>query len=387
MKNYFKNLEMLPSDPIFGVVKSFIEDPRENKIDAIAGTYRGEDLKPVIFPTVKEAERFLIETECSKEYLPIDGDVEYLSLTKKLIFGEGGHLYGAQTIGGTGALRICANFLVQNGFSKIYISNPTWANHQKIFSHAGLKISSFPYYNKGKRGVDFEDLTVQFEQMENGSVVLMQACCHNPSGCDLSLDQWKVLFQLIKKRSLFLMFDLAYQGFGRGIEEDVEAVRYFLQEGVEFAVCASHSKNFGLYAERTGALFISCLTEDESEIVGSHIRPIIRGLYSNPPCHGARIVTHILKNPPLRCLWEKELEAVRQRISEMRILLSSKLSLDFLQKQLGMFAYAGFEKGVVQKLRDDYGVYLPGDGRINVAGLNPKTIESITSAINEAKEL
>jgi len=390
MRNFFEDVTQLPPDPIFGVVKSFLEDKREGKIDAIAGTYRGEDLQPYLFPSVKKAEEALLARESSKEYLPIDGDQEYIEATKELLFGTAKQLpplYGAQTVGGTGALHIAGRFLKETlGFKKLYLGLPTWANHRRIFENAHLQVESFPYYSKELRGVDFAALCQNIEKMEKRSVLLMQPCCHNPTGCDLTQQQWRELFAIGKKRELFFLLDLAYQGFGEGLQKDVEPLSLFLESGMQGAIAVSHSKTFGLYAERVGALFLVCHTEEQKKAIGSQICALIRGIYSNPPCHGARVICHLLKNSALKKQWEEELSEARGRIATIRNYLATELQMDFLRKQKGMFAFMGLESALVQKLKERFALYLPGDGRINAAGINLDVAKAIVRAIHHAEK-
>ncbi len=379
--DFFNHLPLLPPDSIFGIVKSFLDDPRDNKINAVVGAYKSEDLKSYVFTSVRKAEALILAQKKNKDYLPIDGDRDYILETQKLVFGKvSQNIYGAQSLGGTGALRTCADFLRLAGCTKAYISDPTWANHRRIFANPGFQVETYPYYDNG---IDFEAMVTAFERMDEKSVVVMQAACHNPTGSDLTLEQWKKVCKIAQKKRLFIVFDLAYQGFGKGLDEDVAAIAYFLSQEIEFAVAVSHSKAFGLYAERVGALYI---VSQRPEIVASHVKEIIRGIYSNPPCHGAWIVSRILKDRDLRKEWEEELVMIRRRIFQMRTLLADELSLDFLNQQQGMFSFIGLQKEVVQKLRDHYGIYLPGDGRINVAGLNAQTIRQIAKAIVDCEK-
>ncbi len=381
---YFKNLEQEPRDAILGLNQSFAADLRSVKVNLGAGVYKTEDLKPYILKTVKKAEARLIENENSKDYLPIDGSPEFVRLTKGLVFGVDApldHIYGAQATGGTGALRIGGAFLKQAGLETIYISEPTWDNHQRIFNHAGLTVRTYPYYNSQTNGFDCAQMVDAIDKMDKGSVLLLQACCHNPSGCDPTLPEWGLLFKKMQEREIFPFFDFAYQGFGEGLDRDAQALRAFMKLGMECLVAASYAKNFGLYAERCGVLFAACQDPEEVERVGSKIRVIIRGLYSNPPCHGARIVAEILGDQKLREEWEAELAGMRGRISEMRSALARGLKKDFLSKQKGMFSYTGLSAVEVEQLIASYGIYMPRDGRINVAGLNADNLSYVIDAI------
>ncbi len=380
--DFFEEISLAPRDPILGLNIAFKEETRPEKINAGVGTYKTDELKPHLFASVKKAEEALLRDEKSKDYLPIDGDPDYVRETNKLVFGTEAAVYGTQTVGGTGALRICAEFLRKSGFTKLYVSNPTWDNHERIFTHAGFTTETFPYYNAETRSFDLEKTIQAINTMERGSVLLLQPACHNPTGCDPSVAEWEKICQKVKEKELFILFDFAYQGFGHGVTEDAFAIRLFLQEGMQFAVCVSHSKSFGLYAERTGALFVACglhLAE-----VGSQIKVIIRGIYSNPPCHGARVVKLILMNPQLKEQWLAELTSMRERISQMRMLLMEQLGATFLEKQCGMFSYIGLSAKQVDRLREEYAIYLPQDGRINVAGVNAKAVESLVTAIKRS---
>lgn len=383
---YFKDLQREPADPILGLIQNFAADPRSLKVNLGAGVYKTKDLKPYILKTVKKAEALLLVNESSKDYLPIDGSPDFVRLTKELVFGEDApfeRIYGAQVTGGTGALRIGGDFLKQAGLKTIYISEPTWDNHQRIFSHVGFTVLRYPYFNKQTNQFDCAQMIDAIDKMDKGSILLLQACCHNPTGCDPTLPEWENLFKKMKEREIFPFFDFAYQGFGEGLDRDAQALRVFIQSGLECIVATSYAKNFGLYAERCGALFVACRNQEETARVGSKIRVIIRGLYSNPPCHGARVVTEILGDPQLRDEWEKELLGMRTRISEMRSALARGLKKEFLANQKGMFSYTGLSPLEVEQLTSVYGIYMPHDGRINVAGLNADNLSYVIDAISE----
>lgn len=385
----FENLEQLPVDPIFGLNLAFATDQRPNKVNLGVGVYKTLDLKPFILQTVKKAESILLQKETSKEYLPIDGSAKYVQSVKELVFTPHVSLeriYGAQVVGGTGALRVGSNFLQQRGVKIAYIPDPTWDNHQRIFTHAGLKVKTYPYYSHKKGGIDFEALLSAIDAMEEGSLILFHASCHNPTGCDLSKKQFLQLLTGIRRKKLFPFFDLAYQGFGENLDEDASVVRLFFTEEIPFAVAVSHSKNFGLYAERTGALFFICNNSEEVTKVGSHIKTIIRGTYSNPPCHGAGIVTTILQDPALKALWIDELTCMRERIMTARQSLVNKLQHKTTQfnpiiQQRGMFSFTGLQESQVEELVVKYGIYMPKDGRINLAGLNDNNIQYVADAL------
>lgn len=381
---FFESIQQAPPDAIFGLNQSFAADQRQSKVNLGAGVYKTAELKPFILKTVKKAEARILEQENSKDYLPIDGLPAFVTLTKDLVFGvhaSRDRIYGAQTTGGTGALRIGGVFLKQAGFETIYISDPTWDNHQRIFKHVGFNVRTYPYFNGNKKGFDYDLVAGAIDKMEKRSILLLQACCHNPTGSDPTLSEWELLFKRMQEREIFPLFDFAYQGFGEGLEQDAHPLRVFMKSGLECIVAVSYAKNFGLYAERCGALFVACREPEEAGRVGSAIKVIIRGLYSNPPCHGARIVAEILGDAQLRGEWENELAGMRRRISEMRQALAQGLGLTFLTAQKGMFSYTGLSASQVERLADSYGIYMPRDGRINVAGLNADNLNYVINAI------
>jgi aspartate aminotransferase len=387
----FEKVTEASLDPILGLTESYAADSRKNKVNLGVGIYKTTDLKPFILNTVKKAEALLVEKERSKDYLPIDGLSEYVQLTKTLVFGEKGdlsHIYGAQTVGGTAAHCAGGYFLKEIGLHTLYLSAPTWANHRRIFQQAGLEVHTYPYFSWQKRGFDFSAFIEALDQMEERSIVLLQVCCHNPTGFDPTFAQWKEIFDRVKKKRLFPFFDLAYQGFGDNLVQDVAPLTHFLQNQEACAIAVSHAKNFGIYSERCGALFIVCQDGAEAKRVGSRVKMIIRGLYSNPPLHGAHIVATILQDKELRGHWEQELATMRERITEMRKALaiglqtkSSTSAFDFMATQKGMFSYTGLSEKQVGQLIADYGIYMPTDGRINVAGLNSENLEYVVDAI------
>lgn len=389
--HFFESVEPAPPDPILGINISFAADNRDSKVNLGAGVYKTADLKPLILPVVKKAESLLLASELSKDYLAIDGMPEYIASTRHLVFGKQSgddRIYGAQSVGGSGALRVGGAFLREIGLANLFVSDPSWDNHQRIFTHAGLKVDTYPYFDSKKHRFDFERFMEKVKMMPKKSVLVLQACCHNPTGFDPTQAQWKEILDIIKKREIFPFFDFAYQGFGEGIEEDAASIRLALENEMDFAVAVSHSKNFGLYAERTGVLFFICRGLQEAKRIGSRLKVLIRGLYSNPPCHGARIVQTILASPELKAVWETQVNQMRARIVEMRNRLANELQkksgnsqFDFLSKQKGMFSYTGLSKEQVDRLIGDYGIYLPKDGRINIAGLNTSNIGYVVDAI------
>lgn len=388
---FFENIELIPPDSILGLNQAFLADPRKQKVNLGVGAYKTAELKPLILDSVKKVEKLLIQQETSKDYLPIDGDAEFLTQIKKLIFGSHATspgIYGAQAVGGTGALRVGGAFLKKNGFSNVFISDPTWDNHRRIYEHAGFTVGTYPYYNPQDKAFDFKAFYLFLEKVEPKSIILMQPCCHNPTGLDPTSEQWEAIFDKICEKQLFPFFDFAYQGFGLGCDEDAAPIRSFASRNYPYAVAVSFAKNFGLYGERTGALFFGGMTENEIQRVASQIKVVIRGIYSNPPCHGARIVAHILKNDELKHGWLQELAEMRQRITNMRYKLfmalkskSHSSAFDVMQHQIGMFSYTGLKHSQVEQLITNHGIYMTKDGRINVAGLNDENIENVADAI------
>jgi aspartate/tyrosine/aromatic aminotransferase len=387
--DFFNQVVEFPLDPILGLNISYAADQRKNKVDLGAGVYKTSDHQSFILNSVKKAETILLETEKSKDYLPIDGLPDFLSCTKALVFGSDfPFLYGAQTAGATAALSVGGRFLKQIGLSSLYLSAPTWANHKRVFQDAGLDIHTYSYFDWKTKGLAFDPMIEEIKKMPERSIILLQVCCHNPTGIDPTLEQWEILFDLFQKRGLFPFFDLSYQGFGKSVEEDAAPLALFLKRGLPCAVAVSNAKNFGIYGERCGALFIACSSAQEQRAVGSQIKMIIRSLYSNPPCHGARIVSTILQREELSKQWRGELAAMSTRISETRKALALGLQaktgsarFDYLLSQKGMFSYTGLSEPQVERLISDYAIYLPSDGRINVAGLNGENLDYVIDAI------
>lgn len=381
-----------PDDPILGLTAAFRKDPRSNKVNLGVGAYRTALGEPFLLPSVQAAEKQLLEAKLNKEYLPIDGDSSFAQATQTLIFGtltDSLPLYGAQVLGGTGALRVGGEYLALGGARTIYFSNPTWANHKNIFSRAGLKIDSYPYYDQATQSIDFSGLVEAVKTMPSGSVILLHGCCHNPTGMDLTHDQWRELSDIVREQGVIPFFDLAYQGFGEGLDADAFAVRYFAEQGHELLVAYSFAKSFGLYGERVGFLSCVCGNAAAAERVGRQVRPVIRANYSSPPLHGGRIVTTILQSKELTADWRFELDMMRLRIADMRQafaagLCAKGLSPDCynaLVKQCGLFSYGFLSHDQVQHLRQEYAIYCPDDGRINVAGLNPTNMEYVINAV------
>lgn len=392
--SHFTSIKQLPPDPIFRLPGIFTADSHPKKVNLGIGVYKNEKGQPEVLSCVKKAEKLILEQNLSKDYLPIDGLGEYVAESLKLILGETlypqliKNIFAAQTVGGTSALRTMSDFLVRNGIQKIFIPESTWPNHWLIFRLAGIHAESYNYYDAEHHELDFNGICNTIKSMPPSSVILFHACCHNPTGIDPTRDQWKVLSQLIKAQKVIPCFDLAYQGFGEGVEEDVYAIRLFAEQGHEMFVTNSYSKNFGLYAERTGLFAMLCNNEEIAHKVGSHIKQIIRSTYSNPPIHGARIVSTILHSESLRKEWLQELATMRHRIKGMRLALANGLkAVGFdqralaIEKQQGLFSFIGLNIDQVDCLRKEYGIHLPDDGRLNIAGLTSHNIEYVITTI------
>jgi aspartate/tyrosine/aromatic aminotransferase len=393
--SFFEQVTPATPDAIFGLSRAFAEDPRKEKVNLTVGLYKTEELITPILPSVKKAEEEILRSEKSKEYLPLEGHKVYLEEIGKLLFGEliwtesSARIAKVQAVGGTHALRSGGEFLVQEKIADtIHVSDPTWPNHRAIFARAGMRIENYPYYGHEKHDLSFEKMRAYLSKLPSRSVVLLHACCHNPTGADLSLDQWKELSQLFLSKKLIPFFDLAYQGFDRGLAEDAEAIRLFAREGHEMVVAYSLSKNFGLYAERVGALFVVCETHKSRENVGSKLVATTRPNISNPPLHGAQIVATILTNSKLKKEWEMELTAMRERINGMRNKLAEALSsktkkvdFSFLKERAGLFSFSGLNSAQVERLIRDYGIYMTKDGRINAVGLNSANLDYVVNSI------
>jgi aspartate aminotransferase len=390
---FFETIELLPEDPILGLTAVYKSDLRDKKVNLGVGIYQDSEGKPYVLNSVIEAEALLNRELPTKGYLPIEGDPEYIAQSLKLLYGNSklideGKIIGAQAVGGCSALRIGGDFLAQELSRIIFISDPSWSNHQGIFSRAGMKIEYYKYYDNVDHRVDFAGLCASIKLMPPASVILLQPCCHNPSGMDLSFDQWKILSDLIHKQRVFPFFDIAYQGFGRDLEEDAMPIRYFVEQGHEMITAQSFSKNFGLYGERVGLISFVTHSKDNAKKILSKIKYIIRETYSNPPLHGAKIVATILKNSSLKIQWMQELQKMRNRLNEMRICLASGLAekcdrqnFAFLNKQKGMFSFCGLNKQQVRRLQEEKGIYMISNGRINIAGLNFNNLDYVIDSI------
>jgi aspartate/tyrosine/aromatic aminotransferase len=393
----FGKLEMAPPDPILGLEEAFQRDPNPAKINLSVGVYKDAQGNTPIFSTIKKAEAQLLTKETSKNYLSIPGSSEYARAVQQLVLGEthealdNQRVATAHTPGGTGALRVAADFLRKNNLAtRIWVSQPTWPNHPNVFRAAGLGVETYPYFDPSTNGIAFDALLAALRQIPEGEVVLLHGCCHNPTGIDPSPDQWHQIADVLESRRLLPLVDFAYQGLGEGIREDAQGVLTLCRPGAELLIASSFSKNFGLYNERVGALTLVAKTAGEALSAFSQIKSCIRANYSNPPFHGGAIVAIIMLDAALRKEWEGEVQAMRDRINQMRKLMvntlaAQKLQQDFsfIQRQRGMFSFSGLTKQQVLTLRNRYSIYIVDSGRINVAGMTESNMEIICRAIAE----
>ena len=391
----FSQVSQAPADPILGLTDTFKADTRAHKVNLGVGIYKDEAGQTPVLKSVKKAEAKLLEIEKTKNYLGIEGVQAYNQVVQNLLFGEKSELVSqhravtAQAPGGTGALRVAAEFLATNTSSKtIWVSNPTWANHQNIFETAGLTVKQYQYYAADTHDMDFDAMLADLEQASAGDIVLLHGCCHNPTGIDLNIEQWKLVAQLCLEKSLLPLFDFAYQGFGAGIEEDAQGLRAVAKVVPELLIANSFSKNFGLYNERIGAVTLVAEDKATADRSFSQIKKTIRSNYSNPPAHGGLIVSTILADDALRAEWEAELTEMRQRIAQMRTLFVESLKAEgvtqdfsFISRQNGMFSFSGLNKDQVNRLRDEFAIYIVGSGRISVAGLTKDNMPAVCKAI------
>ncbi|MCL1095966.1 amino acid aminotransferase [Shewanella kaireitica] len=391
----FSQVELAPADPILGLTDAFKADTREDKVNLGVGIYKDESGKTPILKAVKLAEEKLLATEMSKSYLGMEGVEAYNRAVQTLLFGadhtvvNNARALTAQAPGGTGSLRVAAEFLVrQTKADTIWVSNPTWANHHNIFNTAGLKTQSYGYYKAETHGLDFDAMLTDLQGAKEGDLVLLHGCCHNPTGIDLNKQQWQQIGELCLSKSLVPLFDFAYQGFGAGVEEDAEGLRIVASIVPELIVANSFSKNFGLYNERIGAITVVAGNDAEAVNAFSQIKSTIRASYSNPPAHGALIVSTILEDDSLKQMWQQELKQMRERIAEMRALFVKSLKesgvsqdFSFISTQNGMFSFSGLNKDQVSRLKNEFGVYIVGSGRISVAGMTKTNMPIICKAI------
>lgn len=391
----FSAVEMAPRDPILGLNEAFNADTRTNKVNLGVGVYCNEEGRIPLLRAVVEAETIRVAQHASRGYLPIDGIAAYDQAVQKLLFGAespllaAGRVITTQAVGGTGALKIGADFLKQlQPNAVVAISDPSWENHRALFETAGFAVHNYRYYDAASHDVNRAGMLEDLNALPAGSIVVLHACCHNPTGVDLTPADWQNVLDVVKAKGLIPFLDMAYQGFGDGIAEDAAAVRLFADSGLSFFVSSSFSKSFSLYGERVGALSIITESKEESARVLSQVKRVIRTNYSNPPTHGASIVAAVLNSPELRAKWEEELAEMRLRIRGMRLqmveLLAKKApghDFSFVARQRGMFSYSGLTVEQVARLRSEFGIYALDTGRICVASLNQNNIEAVTDAI------
>jgi aromatic-amino-acid transaminase len=388
-------IELAPRDPIIGVTEAFNADPNPHKVNLGVGVYTDDAGKVPLLECVKRAEREITDNAAPRSYLPIDGIPAYDREVRNLLFGAqsdivtGGRAVTVQALGGTGGLKVGADFLRRFApGAQVWISDPSWENHRALFEGAGFTVNSYPYYDASTRGLDFDGMIGALERTAPGSIVVLHACCHNPTGVDPTAAQWARIVEIVRGRGLVPFLDLAYQGFADGIDADGAVVRAFVATPGPLLLASSFSKSFSLYGERVGALSVVAVDRDEATRVLSQLKRTIRANYSSPPTHGSQIVTTVLCSPELRALWEAELATMRNRIKLMRALLVERLhermpgaDFRFVLEQRGMFSYSGLTKPQVERLREEFGVYAVDTGRICVAALNQHNVDYVADAI------
>ena len=391
----FAAVELAPRDPILGLNEQFAADTHAQKVNLGVGVYFDDAGKLPLLACVKTAEQALNDAAKPRGYLPIDGIAAYDKAVQRLVFGSDaavlktGRVATVQALGGTGGLKVGADFLKKlKPDATVLISDPSWENHRALFTNAGFPVGTYAYYDAENRGIRFDAMLADLNAAPAGTVVVLHACCHNPTGYDITPAQWQQVIAALRARDLVPFLDMAYQGFGDGIAEDGAVVQQFLASGLDFFVATSFSKSFSLYGERVGALSVVCASQDEATRVLSQLKIAIRTNYSNPPTHGAQVVATVLDTPALRAVWEDELAGMRVRIKQMRTLLADKLKaagvkqdFSFVTRQRGMFSYSGLSKPQMERLRSEFGVYGVDSGRICVAALNTGNIDHVVAAI------
>lgn len=391
----FAEVETAPRDPILGLTEAFNSDARKDKVNLGVGVYYDDNGKVPLLAAVRSAEKARLEAAPARGYQPIEGPAAYNHAVQQFVFGKDsalladGRVVTFESLGGTGALKVGADYLRRLlPSAKVYISEPSWENHRALFEFAGFAVENYPYYDAATCGVNFDAMKTGLARLPPGSIAVLHACCHNPTGADLTEAQWREAVATIRERNLVVFIDIAYQGFADGIEADALAVRLFAESGLQFFVATSFSKSFSLYGERVGALSIVTASRDESARVLSQVKRVIRTNYSNPPTHGGAIVAAVLSNAELRQTWERELAGMRDRIRAMRKQLVEQLKsggvaqdFSFVANQRGMFSFTGLTAAQVEKLKTDFGVYAVSSGRICLAALNSSNLEYVAKAI------
>jgi len=391
----FSQLKPVATDPILGLMAAYREDPNPQKVDLGVGVYKDEQGHTAVLKSVKEAEALRLKLEDSKTYIGMAGEPAFNSHIEKLAFGQAhtvllaNRVTTAHTPGGTGALRVAAEFIKRaNPDATIWVTNPTWANHISLFQAAGLKVKEYAYYDYQTKGLQVEQMFADLQQVPAGDVVLVHACCHNPSGMDLNFEQWQRFAAIAKERGFTPLVDMAYQGFGIGLDEDAAGLRYLAEQVSELVLCTSCSKNFGLYRERIGAISIVSANSQISEVSRVNLLSVVRAIYSMPPAHGAVIVNHILNSTELTALWQQELAEMRDRINNYRQLIIDKFvaqgitqDFSFITRQHGMFSFLGLNKEQIERLRTEFSIYMVGSSRVSIAGLNHSNIDYFAKAV------
>ena len=397
----FSAIAMAPRDPILGITEAFNADANPAKINLGVGVYYDDNGKVPLLGCVRKAEALMIEQHTPRTYLPIEGLAAYDKAVQELVFGADSAIIAekraitVQAVGGTGALKIGADFLKRfapDG-AQVYISDPSWENHRALFESAGFVVNNYAYYDAATHGVNFDGMLASLKAMPAGAIVVLHACCHNPTGYDITAAQWDQVIDAVKARQLTPFLDMAYQGFGHGISEDGAVIGKFVAAGLSFFVSTSFSKSFSLYGERVGALSVLCESKEEADRVLSQVKLVIRTNYSNPQIHGGTVVATVLNTPALRVQWEEELTEMRVRIKAMRQKLVDglkaagvKQDMSFITSQIGMFSYSGLNKDQMHRLRNEFGVYGTDTGRMCVAALNSKNIGYVCASIAKVVE-
>ncbi|CAG9186224.1 amino acid aminotransferase [Cupriavidus pampae] len=393
----FEHIEAFPGDPILSLNEDFQQDPRTNKVNLSIGIYFDDNGRLPVMKSVAEAEAALLADMGPRSYLPMSGLVAYRQAVQALVFGENsparveGRIATLQTLGGSGALRVGADFLKRSfPNTELWLSDPSWENHRVVFERAGFTVNSYPYYDAATGGLKFDEMLAAIKQIPQGGIVLLHACCHNPTGVDLNKEQWLQVIDVVKQRKLLPFVDMAYQGFGTDLDDDAFVVRELARQGVSALVANSFSKNFSLYGERVGGLSVICQSADEASRVLGQLTGAVRANYSNPPTHGARVVARVLTSPELRADWQKELASMCDRIARMRQAIHDQLRAHVTGEKLsryitqrGMFTYTGLTADQVDRLKNEHGVYLLRSGRMCVAGLNERNVGVVANAIGQ----
>lgn len=392
----FKHLKAVPGDPLLALIVAHQQDPNPKKIDLGVGVYKDDQGRTPILESVKKAEALMVANEETKAYLGVYGAADFAPLIQNLLLGQDseiikqGRIASTQTPGGTGALKVAADFISANlEGARLFVSDPTWGNHTSIFNSAGVEVIEYPYYDPETNDVRFDDMMAFLEaEMKQGDVLLLHACCHNPTGVDLKLEHWHTLTDFVNQRGVLPLVDAAYQGFGDGLDEDMAGLRYMAERTPSMLIANSFSKNFGIYRDRCGGLSVIAETAEEANNAFSIIGQAIRANYSMPPAHGATVVFTIMNDPELRALWEQEVTEMRNRINGLRTKLVQKLAasgvskdFSFIEKQRGMFSYSGLTLEQVRTLRSEYSIYIADTGRMSVAGISDDNIDYLCESI------